>query len=133
MCVPLQSKPGTCHIDVNVEELSMLSYQVGSYVTKADASVEGNVRIRNLTGYCDHQKLEVTRTISNSTDVSYVYRQPRVFGLPLHARGLLHQRYESFQKNSSFSETLRGGCVDVITCASSRETWCLVLNPHPKF
>lgn len=95
--------------------MTRLTYQAGSFVSRADVSFEGNVKVRNLTGWCDHHKLEVTRSISQTTDVAYAWRQPRVFGLPLHTRALLHQRFESFQQHSSFSELLRGGCLEALS------------------
>lgn len=109
------SKPGTCHIDVSVEEASRVAYKVGTYVQRFDACVEGMFKVRNLTGNCEHQSLEVSRSLGNTIDLAYKYRQPRIYGWPVHVINMVHQRYESFQRESSFTEMLRGGSVDAVT------------------
>lgn len=118
----LQSKPGTCIVALSVEEKPWYGFRTGANVAvDGRATIDMIGHVRNLSGNCEHYSAEYKRgkrsTQDSEEEIALRLRLPRMFGLPVHAITAVHQTYENCQYDSSYTARLRGGGLDLMTCA----------------
>jgi hypothetical protein len=115
----VQTKPGTCNVELEVEEKRWYAYSASTQVG-VDGTVTGNItgRLRNLTGNCEHHSLTLGHgrpTFDDTeTEMTYRLRFPRVYGHAFHAQTSVHQLFQNCQADSSYTERLRGFNFDII-------------------
>ena len=122
VCTTLQSRPGTCNIELDLPEKKL--YELNA---RTQVGLEGAVtaqltgKLRNLTGNCEHHSLTFGHskpTLADAeTELAYRLRFPRVLGRPVHAQTTIHQQFQNCQADSSYTERQRGASFDLISCA----------------
>lgn len=120
----MQVKPGTCNVELDVEEKKWYSTSANTLIgTDGAVSAHLTGRLRNLTGNCEHHSFTIGHgrpaKEGAETEMTYRLRFPRVYGLPVHAMTSVHQLFQSCQAHSSYSERLRGINFDLLGCALS--------------
>ena len=147
----MQSKPGTCNLELQLDEKSWYAFNAGTQVGLEGAvTAEATGKLRNLTGNAEQHSITISHgrpTIyDQETELTYRLRFPRIFGKPLHAQWALYQQFQNAQADSSFTERQRGAGLDFIRCGSftlssvvcaiRSRNWhlwhrtCSILTPH---
>jgi hypothetical protein len=117
----VQSRPGTCNVELEVLEKKWYAFNANTQVG-IDGAVTATLRgkLRNLTGNCEHHSLTFGHgrpTLQDQeTDMAYKLRFPRVAGKPWHWQTSVHQLYQNCQADSSYIERLRGINFDLMQC-----------------
>jgi hypothetical protein len=119
----LQRESGTCTIDVSAQELARYGANVNAQTTLDGKVVaEAVLRLRNLTGDCDHHSFMFQYGGHNRHDMekelAYRLRYPRIYGSSIHSQLTMQQRNQDNTRESSFKELLRGICWDLISYAT---------------
>jgi hypothetical protein len=106
----VQGEPGACDIRVRADEVPRWGFKVSGHVTM-DARIvsQASAKMRNLTGYCDHDM---------GKDLAYRLRFARIYGKPIHSQLTLHRSNNDCRYESSYNELVRGAKFDVASCAS---------------
>jgi hypothetical protein len=118
----MQEKPGTCNVDVSVEEKACYGISAGSQVNlegRVTGSVQG--RLRNLTGNCEHHSLTAdfgghASVQHHDSEFTYRLRLPRMFAAPVHLQVQLHKTAQDMQRELGYCEDVWGSGIDLITC-----------------